>query len=271
MRVVSPAFVLSKDGGSVDKINENIYRLTIPFMDVFTTVYVVKTPEGALLYDTATYDHDVENYILPFLKELDVGEDELKYVFISHNHQDHSGGLEKLMEYFPKAIVISKSENLKQQYSDYSVFTPEEKSAVLGVLESIPIMGHNSDGCGIYDIRTKTLITGDCLQLYGIFGSGKWGANISYIKEHIEVIEKLRKMDVEHILTAHDYHPYGFSYQGKVAIGKALDACIAPLDDIKDLIIKNPELSDEEICNIYNSSGNPTLGAHVVTAVRNNM
>ncbi len=253
------------------KVNENIYRLTIPFFDVYTTVYVVKTDCGVLLFDVASYDDDVEDYILPFLKELDIGEDELKYVFISHNHRDHSGGLKKLMEYFPEATVISKSQNLKNQYQDYNVFMPEEGDAVLEALRIVPIMGHTSDGCGIYDTRTKTLITGDCLQLYGLFGSGKWGANISYVKEHVEAIAKLRKMDIEHILTAHDYHPYGFSYQGKAAVEKALDACIAPLDEIKNLIIKNPDSNDEEVCNIYNSADKPVIGTHVVTAVRNNM
>ena len=253
------------------KVNENIYRLTIPFFDVYTTVYVVKTDCGVLLFDVASYDHDVENYILPFLKELDIGENDLKYVFISHNHRDHSGGLEKLMENFPKATIISRSENLKEQYQRYNVFMPKEKDVVLGVLEIVPIMGHTSDGCGIYDTRTKALITGDCLQLYGIFGSGNWGANISYVKEHIEAVEKLRKMDIAHILTAHDYHPYGFSYQGEDAVEKALDACIAPLDEIKNLIIKNPDSNDEEVCNIYNSADKPVIGTHVVTAVRNNM
>ena len=103
------------------------------------------------------------------------------------------------------------------------------------------------------------------------FGSGKWGANISYVKEHVEAIAKLRKMDIEHILTAHNYHPYGFSYQGKATVEKALDACIAPLDEIKNLIIKNPDSNDEEVCNIYNSADKPVIGTHVVTAVRNNM
>ena len=49
---------------------------------------------------------------------------------------------------------------------------------------------------------------------------------------------------------------------------EALDACIAPLREIKDLILKNPEASDEEIAEIYNSLGNPVIGAHVVVGVR---
>ena len=43
------------------KINENIYRLTVPFFDVYTTVYFVETDEGILVFDTATYDSDVED------------------------------------------------------------------------------------------------------------------------------------------------------------------------------------------------------------------
>lgn len=252
------------------KINENIYRLTIPFFDVYTTVYVVKTDCGALLFDTATYDSDAEDYILPFLKERGISEDELKYVFISHNHRDHSGGLKKIMENFPKATIISKSQKLKEEYSDYNVVAPEEGDVILEVLEIVPIMGHTSDSCAIYDKRTKTMITGDCLQLYGLYGEGKWGANISYIKEYLDAIDKLKKMDIKCILTAHDYHPLGYLYEGE-NIEKAYDNCIAPLDEIKNLVLENPELNDEEICGIYNSSGNPVIGTHVVTAVRNNM
>ncbi len=75
-------------------------------------------------------------------------------------------------------------------------------------------------------------------------------------------------MDISHILTAHDYHPYGYSYTGKDAVSKALDACIAPLNEIKELILNNPETDDEKICAIYNSFNKPTLGVHVVSEIR---
>ena len=71
------------------KTNDNIYELTIPYKDIFTTVYIVRTARGALLFDTATYDSDVEEAIIPALCELGVGKGELKYIFISHNHGDH--------------------------------------------------------------------------------------------------------------------------------------------------------------------------------------
>ncbi len=76
---------------SITKITENIYRLVIPFMDVYTTIFVIKTPKGAALFDTATYSEDVEQYIIPALEKLEMNAKMLKYVVISHNHRDHPG------------------------------------------------------------------------------------------------------------------------------------------------------------------------------------
>ena len=94
------------------KINENIYRLTIPFKDIFTTVYVLKTDEGALLFDTATYDEDIQNYIIPFLDELEITEDMLKYVFISHTDRekyvfDLKERIEKELK--PKKVFVTQA------------------------------------------------------------------------------------------------------------------------------------------------------------------
>lgn len=100
------------------------------------------------------------------------------------------------------------------------------------------------------------------LQLFGLYGSGKCGSNISFVKEHIDTVDKLRQMDIQHILTAYDYHPYGYSYRGE-------DACVSPLYEIKRLILQNPKADDESICAVYNSFDYPTLGVHVVSSVRN--
>lgn len=252
----------------IQKINENIYRMTMPYKDIFTTVYAVKTEKGALLFDAASYDEDIENYIVPFLEKLDITKDMLKFVFISHNHKDHAGGLCEFMKKYPETSIISRSPELKENYKDYNVAAPCDEDCFLDVLKVITIPGHTKDSSAVFDMRTKTMISGDCLQLSGIYGSGNWAANISFPKEHIDAVSKLKKMDIEHILTAHDYHPYGYSYMGKDAVEKALDACVAPLEKIKSMICENPDADDEEICRIYNLSDEPTLGVHVVTAVR---
>ncbi len=247
---------------------ERIHRLTMPYKDIFTTVYAVMTDEGALLFDTGSYDEDVEQYILPFLKELGITADMLKYIFVSHNHKDHAGGLNELMKYFPDACIVSRCPKLQEHYKDCKFLAPDDGHVILGALQTVTVPGHTADSSAVFDKRSNTLISGDCLQLYGIYGSGNWGSNISLPREHIEAVAKLRRMDIQCILTAHDYHPYGYCYRGKEEVSKALDACIEPLDEIRAMILKKTDMSDEEICNKYNSLGNPTLGTHVVTALR---
>lgn len=273
-RKVSPCFSMKNKRGSkkvenVIKINDNIFRLTMDYKDIFTTVYAIKTDSGAMLFDAGSFDEDSENYMIPFLNEVGITADMLKYIFISHKHIDHAGGLAKLLESYPNCTVLSRSPQLKEEHENRKVLALDDGDSVLDVLKIVTIPGHTLDSAGIFDTRTKTLISGDCLQLYGIFGSGKWCANIRFPYEHINAVEKLRKMDIEEILTAHDYHPCGYHYRGKNEIKTALDNCIMPLRDIKKLISENHGADDAEICKMFNNiDRRPTLGDHVVTAVR---
>lgn len=251
------------------KINDNIFRLTVPYKDIYTTVVLVKTPAGALLFDTASYDSDVTDYIVPMLQELGVTPDVLKYVFISHNHTDHAGGLEKFHQVFPDTCIVAGGPSLQEKYAAARFLAAEDGAVLLDVLKIVMIPGHTPHSCAVLDTRTNTMISGDCLQLYGIFGSGKWACNIGMPTAHLQAIEKVRPMGVEELLTAHDYHPYGYWHKGVAAVQKALDACVEPLMKIKELILANPEMTDEEICALYNSTEKlPTLGARVPAAIR---
>ena len=253
----------------LETIRDNIYALRIPYKDIFTTVYFVKTAQGALLFDAASYDCDVDNAIVPTLHQLDIGENDLKYIFISHNHPDHAGGLGRLLALYPNACVISRSESLRKKFASYMVVSPQEDEILLDDLRVVFLTGHTKDSAALYDRRTKTLISGDSLQLYGIFGSGIWGANISFAAEYAQNIQKLRNMDIDAILTAHNYHPCGRMFFGKSEITAALDACLAPFARIRKLIEESPDADDETLCKRYNAQGDlPTLGSHVIKKYR---
>ena len=236
------------------KINENIYRMDIPYKDIFTAVYLVKTDEGALLFDTATTERDVNEYIVPMLTELGIEREELKYIFISHNHADHAGGAPYLAPLYPNAVVLTRSEKFAEANPSLNIKMMKEGETYLGCLTVHEIAGHTLDSSALYDERTKTLITGDCLQLYGIFGSQDWGSNIPLAAEHLAALNPIYALDVEEIHTAHDFHPYGISFIGKTAVKAALDACRAPLLAIRDLIKANPDKTDAELREIYNRS-----------------
>ena len=123
--------------GNFTRINDNIFRLTVPFCEIYTTVYLIKTDDGFLLFDTATYDSDVTGYIIPFLNEIGVDENTLKYVFISRSHGDHAGGLREFMKHYPKAVVLTRSPELAKDFEDYSTIIPDDNEGVLGILNCL--------------------------------------------------------------------------------------------------------------------------------------
>ncbi len=252
------------------RISEHIHRLTSAYKDIFTTVYVLRSPLGDILFDAASYDEDVENRILPLLERLGVTQETLKYVFISHNHKDHSGGLRRLTEAFPNVCIVSCSPVVRDTYGDRGVLCPEDGHILLDCYRVVTIPGHTADSAAVLDMRTMTLITGDCLQLSGIRGSGDWASNISYHAAHLEAIEKVRDLDVENILTAHDYDPCGYRADGKAAVAQMLDACIAPIRRLKQLICDNPSLDDGQIRQLYSDPTKPlSISARVVGIMRN--
>ena len=94
---------------NMKQITPHIAELRIPFSDVFTKVFLVKTPSGNLLFDTATYPTDVRDIILPALAAEGIFPAALSCVFISHTHCDHAGGLCELLAHCPDITVIAGS------------------------------------------------------------------------------------------------------------------------------------------------------------------
>ena len=254
------------------QMTPDICRLIMPYKDIYTTVHIVKTAEGVLLFDTASYPEDMDDVIFPALEELGVTEDNLKYAFISHNHRDHAGGLERLLEKFPKTCVLSRSPELKEKFAGCQVEALEDGASILGVLRIVTIPGHTMDCAAVYDTRSKALLTGDCLQLYGIYGSGEWGANIGLPALHIEAVEKLHGMDIDMIVASHEYHPCDYLAKGRAQVLRYLHECVDPLYRVRDNIAGNPEKSDEELTALYNEGGKlPTMAVRITAAIRKAM
>ena len=237
-------------------INEYTSRMCLSYKDIFTTVYAVKTEEGALLFDAATFESDITEHISPMLTSLGIGRDDLKYIFVSHNHTDHAGGVPYLAALYPNATVLTRSPQLVEKYPELNIKMMKGGDTFLGCLSTVEIPGHSADSTALYDSRTRTLITGDSLQLYGIFGSQDWGSNIGLPAEHLAALIPVYEMDIEEIHSAHDFHPYGIAFVGREMVHSALDACREPLLKMRDLIKANPEKSDAEIRLLYNASAN---------------
>ena len=254
---------------SWERINANMRRMTLPYKDIFTTVYLLEGTHGFLLFDAASFPEDIDDILLPALSEAGVTRENLKYVFISHNHRDHAGGLTRLMEFFPSTCIVSCSEVLKEKLAHCPFLMPREGTLLLDCLRVIPIPGHTADSAALLDIRNNTLITGDCLQLYGIFGSQDWAANINFPAPHIEAIKRLQAMEIDAIYTAHDYHPFHHFALGREAVRAYIQVCLSPIEDMRRLILEHPEADNARIRELYNAlDERPTVRVAVVEAVR---
>lgn len=243
--------------------NEHISYFNVPYKDIYVGIYVIRTDSGAVLFDTAANDADVDNYIVPALEQLNV---KLTHVFISHNHSDHAGGLARVAALYPNAKIVSRDGELKEAYPD--VLALEDGDIVTDHLQLVTIPGHTADSAALFDLRTNTLITGDCLQSYGIYGSGYWYGAVTRTAAHYAAVRKLRTMPIEHIATAHDYHPVGQFSHGPDAVAARLDSCIGALDRVRGIMEANPLLDDLAVAKLCNDGRLPKVASRVVAAMR---
>lgn len=240
----------------LEKITSDIIRIKVPFADIYTTVFIVTTPGRVVLFDTASKASDVDTYIAPAFEKLNLKPD---LVFISHNHNDHSGGLQRVLELYPEARVVSDNLELREKYGCVKL--------VDRVLQKVWIPGHTPDAMGLLDTRTKTLLSGDCLQAYGIYGTGPWGSAIRQTDLHLIALRKLRKLELNTIVTAHDYHPFE-AIIAKERIPAFLDSCREALEKVHEIVAAQPELPDEELVAICNSRGLPRIDRRVINGIR---
>ncbi len=247
----------------IEKLNRNIVYFKVPYKDIFVAIYVIRTEKGTVLFDTAACDADVEGYILPALQELQLTPD---YIFISHNHKDHAGGLSKAAALWPDAAILSRSEDLQKHYRQ--IIHPADGAEILDVLRVVAIPGHTKDSAALLDLRTNTLITGDCLQSYGIYGSGTWYGAVVLPTEHFAAMRRLRAMPIQVIATAHDYHPVGLLSHGMDAINARLDSCVGALERLRGILEANPTLDDAQLAELCNDGRLPTVATKVIAALR---
>jgi glyoxylase-like metal-dependent hydrolase (beta-lactamase superfamily II) len=203
---------------NLEKIDDGIFRILIPFEELTTTVYVYVCKDGVAIIDCATYPSDVDEYILPALDKMNISENDVKYLLLTHNHGDHAGGIKRLSEMFTGATICTSFPNELPNSTKLV-----DCKIVFGALKAIYLPGHTEHTFGFYDIFTKTLLSGDCLQLDGV---GKYRHGIVNFDLYIESVNKLKSMDIYRIVAAHEYDPFGSIAEGRNSVLCYLDKCI---------------------------------------------
>jgi metallo-beta-lactamase class B len=72
-------------------------------------IWAIKTSAGVVLIDTLSNEVDVRQFIVPGLAKFGLKPTDIKYVFVTHNHGDHTGGLTYLRSLAPD-IKVGMSE-----------------------------------------------------------------------------------------------------------------------------------------------------------------
>ncbi|MBQ8319384.1 MAG: MBL fold metallo-hydrolase [Clostridia bacterium] len=168
---------------------EGVYRLKVPFEDLYTSVFLILTEQGNVLVDSATYVSDVDNYITPALKEMGLSITDIHYLVLTHKHGDHVGGKNRILELAPSIKIVQ-----------------EIPLIALKGLTVYEMKGHTLDCIGVLDIQSGTLISGDGLQGAGV---GKYRCSLKSNEEYIKTIERIRQdKRIENILFSHAYEPW---------------------------------------------------------------
>ena len=184
-----------------------IYRLKVPFESVYTSVFLIKTPNANVLVDCATTQNDVKEWIVPALSNAGLSIRDVEYLVLSHEHDDHAGGLQAILELNPNVKVIKIGDAFS-----------------ISGLELYELKGHTLCCVGVLDKKTGTLISCDGLQGAGI---GKYRCWYDSREEYLKTIEKIKSdQRVKNVLFSHEYEPwYKNSALGREQVEKCLDDC----------------------------------------------
>lgn len=191
-----------------------IFRLKVPFENLYTTVFFVRSHGCLAVIDSASSANDAERYLIPAMRQLG---GKPTYLFLTHLHGDHAGGAPRLLEAFPKMQVCSL-----EKISHGRFVQLHDGDCFLDRIQVVALPGHTEYSVGYLDLQTRTLFSGDCLQLAGV---GKYVHGISYIERYLQSVERLKTMNLSRIVASHEYVPLGSMAEGKNAVSEYLDAC----------------------------------------------
>lgn len=194
-----------------ENITNDIMRLKVPFEDIYTAVFVIRVQGGYILVDAATDQKDAEEIILPALAEANIPFDGIKYIFCTHLHGDHGGGIRHLLPHLKNAKVAAIGKRAVELYGEDRVLLVSDGTDLCG-LEILHLPGHSTDAAAVYDGRTKTILTGDAVQLYGIT---RYGCGVGLYDDYKNSLARLAKKDISMLVASHEYYPLG-----SVAVGK---------------------------------------------------
>lgn len=182
--------------------------------------YIVKTPEGLLMFDCgcgATMDQIFRN-----MRYWGLLPDDIRFCIFTHPHFDHAGGGHLLKLMGVKMIAIAETANAVATgderccgYLYHKTFQPFEVDRVIKDGETFQLLGiditamhlpGHSMGCTAYFFEwegKKLVISGDVIGTWMV-GDFGWDGSIDFDKKlYIESLRKFSRIDSDVMLPGH--------------------------------------------------------------------
>lgn len=225
----------------LERITENISLIRVKFHNIHTSVFLIKLDTGYAVFDAGTTDSDVAEIIMPAIFMAGINPIMVRFLFISHTHSDHFGGAKALLSRLPEArLVMCDTERaVKDGLSPRLFFGDASEYSPLRVIE---LSGHERGCLALLDTRTRTLLSGDAVQLYGI---SRWGTGVSEVDGYFKTLDTLSAMDIDTLVTSHEYYPFGQIASGREAISRYLAASREALLELIALVSASDASPDE--------------------------
>ncbi|MEZ4735241.1 MAG: MBL fold metallo-hydrolase [Caldilineaceae bacterium] len=193
------------------EIAPGIHRVEAPLGERFVAVYLLVEQDDALLIDTGM-DDTPRNYIAPYLDQIGLAPNRIRYVLTSHADFDHTAGNRSLQEMAPGAIFMCHALDqamvedietmISERYGEFAADhgideTEESKEFIRSSSRHVPVNvtvsggetirlgpawqvavlhapGHSRGHLSVYDARSQTLIICDAtLGNAVLFKNGK--------------------------------------------------------------------------------------------------
>lgn len=214
---------------------DNIYRLKVPFESVYTSVFLVMANDCNVIVDCATTDYDVTEYIIPAIKQMGLAVEDIHYLVITHQHSDHAGGKDKLLQFCKNAKVVDSVQD------------------ICNGIKTVSLAGHTANFVGVL-VNGITLISGDGLQGAGI---GRFRCGLEDKKSYLNTIDNILKdKNIKNVIFSHEYEPWNTnSMIGRENVEKCLQDCLffATIGDrrMKAIVINKNDhsLSYTDVCD----------------------
>lgn len=263
------------------KMIDDIYRLETPETGVWNGIVFIDGSQKVLI-DSGIDAENIDKCLVPALKDFGYSLSNIDWLLNTHCHGDHVGGHNRIKELADIKVATYKesvpkihdplkfSKLIRATFPKNSALPPailkgvdvdrvlEEGDIVADRLRLIVTKGHDNDCVCFYDLKTKSLITGDSLQGNGTASQGT--ALYMNLTDYKNTLEKLKKMDIENIISGHPYLVSGDSAFGKSEVIKYIDRCKSIVEIYDKFIREKLKKGENDI---------ETIAKHLITYMHN--